>query len=573
MSDLFKSKNNLPIVSIILLIAFISIITMPNSNNNFDKVEQLAIGEKFLQNQDYEQAILTFTALIEIEPRSVEGYLGLAQVYIAQGEIQKAIDILETGLSLTNDSQIDDLLYELKNPFQVLTLSANMYIGDDIEIEYNGGGRNNQVKVVSSNEDVAIVNGDNIQAIGVGVSEITVTSGNQNHQFEINSLAHAFEITSSKNNTIEIGEIIEITFKGGNPKDDVVIIPKDDDIIQFTNNTLTAISQGKTEIEVTRGNEIQTVSVTINAPFVEEDEEDDITIETVSTSKYQSLSVTTQPDAISKSNILNQLIANAQSNPQYTILGTPILSSFYMYRALLSSTEQAIYDSIYSAMLGVNSSVTVSNISSDRLSIILQSIGLDHPELFWVDYGQSYQSSGSGYIININYNPLANNLQANIAQYYDVIAHILANAMTLSTDIEKIKYVHDYLASILNFDVNSDFTYNQTSYGALIFKNTVCTGYAKSFQHIMQLLGIKTTSLIGETKNPGGHLWNLVEIDGAYYNLDVNFDDWSASTYYHKYFNITDTQINSLGGHVRSSLSQQLPSAYSTDASYSTNFT
>ena len=64
---------------------------------------QLDLGNKYLTEQDYEQAKVAYEQAIEIDPMGVEAYAGLADVYIAQGEYENALNTLKTGIELTAD--------------------------------------------------------------------------------------------------------------------------------------------------------------------------------------------------------------------------------------------------------------------------------------------------------------------------------------------------------------------------------------------------------------------------------------------------------------------------------------
>jgi tetratricopeptide (TPR) repeat protein len=77
----------------------------------------LDLGEKYLLELNYEQAIMTFTKLIEIEPKSERAYLGLAEAYLENGEPKKAIVVLKDGLEQLPDSAaIKALLEKLAGP-------------------------------------------------------------------------------------------------------------------------------------------------------------------------------------------------------------------------------------------------------------------------------------------------------------------------------------------------------------------------------------------------------------------------------------------------------------------------
>lgn len=61
--------------------------------------EQYDLGVRYLSEGDYEEAIIAFTAAIEIDPKRADGYIGLADVYVALDDIEKAIEVLEFAIN------------------------------------------------------------------------------------------------------------------------------------------------------------------------------------------------------------------------------------------------------------------------------------------------------------------------------------------------------------------------------------------------------------------------------------------------------------------------------------------
>ena len=77
--------------------------------------EQYDLGQKYLTEGNYEEAILAFTAAIEIDPKNPEAYLGLAYVYIAQDDFDSAEEILTRGYELTQSELLKQKLEELRS--------------------------------------------------------------------------------------------------------------------------------------------------------------------------------------------------------------------------------------------------------------------------------------------------------------------------------------------------------------------------------------------------------------------------------------------------------------------------
>ena len=77
--------------------------------------EQYDLGMRYLNDGSYQEAVIAFTAAIEIDPKRPEAYLGAAEAYIAADDIDAAIAILEKGYAATNDDTLKNRLDEIKS--------------------------------------------------------------------------------------------------------------------------------------------------------------------------------------------------------------------------------------------------------------------------------------------------------------------------------------------------------------------------------------------------------------------------------------------------------------------------
>lgn len=106
--------------------------------------EHYDLGMRYLMEGNYEEAILSFTAAIEIDPKMPEAYVGMADAYIGLGEYDKAIEILQKGMENANNSDlISDKLKELQrqgNLQEGQTVSGNLQLSD-ITYYYEEGGQ------------------------------------------------------------------------------------------------------------------------------------------------------------------------------------------------------------------------------------------------------------------------------------------------------------------------------------------------------------------------------------------------------------------------------------------------
>ena len=92
-----------------------------------------------------------------------------------------------------------------------------------------------------------------------------------------------------------------------------------------------------------------------------------------------------------------------------------------------------------------------------------------------------------------------------------------------------INVVHDYLVESIEYDQTVSQTNIYDIYGALVKKESVCEGYAKSFKYLMDSVEIPCVIVAGEGTNSEGntenHAWNYVELDGKWYAIDCTWDD------------------------------------------------
>ena len=87
---------------------------------------------------------------------------------------------------------------------------------------------------------------------------------------------------------------------------------------------------------------------------------------------------------------------------------------YYIYYSHLSSEAKKIYKQVYANALTYNKTFkTVTKITTNELSDVMESLFNDHPELFYLDtnYSYKYNSKGMCIEITLNYNDTINNIK------------------------------------------------------------------------------------------------------------------------------------------------------------------
>lgn len=227
---------------------------------------------------------------------------------------------------------------------------------------------------------------------------------------------------------------------------------------------------------------------------------------------------------------------------------------YYPYYAMLEPQLQRLYNQIYANAVNFTASFSpVVSASTDQIRNVFEAVFNDHPELFWMDTGYSckYLRSGTCVEISLKYNETLNDIQAAKKAFTEAAEAILAGARAQSSDLEKERYVHDALMQTVDYNMRARMS--QSAFSALVNGESVCAGYARAFQYLLQQLGIPCYYCTGTAGED--HAWNIVKLGKSYYNVDVTWDDTQTPTY--DYFNKTDAAF--AGTHVRNSLSVYLP--------------
>lgn len=103
-----QKKLIIIIVSAILLITTVIVATLLIIGGNLTSRtdELLVFGEKYLIEMNYEQAIIEFDKVLDIDPNNAYAYIGKAEALSALGRKDEALEILEKGYSITDDERI-----------------------------------------------------------------------------------------------------------------------------------------------------------------------------------------------------------------------------------------------------------------------------------------------------------------------------------------------------------------------------------------------------------------------------------------------------------------------------------
>lgn len=175
--------------------------------------------------------------------------------------------------------------------------------------------------------------------------------------------------------------------------------------------------------------------------------------------------------------------------------------------------------------------------STQYFNKILSALVMDHPEL--IQYSSVYMSAieySKGLNVRITYALNQETTKKALQEMKLILDEIKSKTENMS-EIEKVKYVYDYIADNNKYGKKEDLM-SQSAYS--IFnenESPVCAGYARASQIILQYIGINSLLIDGKLVNEL-HEWNFVKINNKYYWYDVTQSD--SDKYAGFLFNNTD---------------------------------
>lgn len=129
---------------------------------------------------------------------------------------------------------------------------------------------------------------------------------------------------------------------------------------------------------------------------------------------------------------------------------------------------------------------------------------------------------------------------------------------------QKAKAAHDLIAKKVQYDdnylTNPENPFHQSAYSVFCDDHSVCAGYTKAFEILMNGAGIDTIAVLSTD-----HAWNMIKINDSWYHMDCTWDDMDGYSGYemiYKCFNRSESVIRSDGTHeIQSMFDGKLPAS------------
>ena len=257
--------------------------------------------------------------------------------------------------------------------------------------------------------------------------------------------------------------------------------------------------------------------------------------------------------------ILTTSVLFAYAEPSEGI--TPAENDAVHYcRTHLAEEDQLLYDALLACALSEDPSEkgaefqVRTNPAGDEFKAAFHrcynALLFDHPELFWLYAGDSsFQYTYRRKLLDEGTYYIAFQLTGSFPER-DAQLEALKNAAdTFLSEIDLDQsapqvalQIHDKLIDLVSYDreaaASEDRDLAHTAYGALVANSrgeanrAVCDGYSYAYEYLLQKAGIRSTVVSGragdDEETAGPHSWNLVELNGQWYEVDATWNDISA---------------------------------------------
>lgn len=184
---------------------------------------------------------------------------------------------------------------------------------------------------------------------------------------------------------------------------------------------------------------------------------------------------------------------------------------------LNSELERQLYNSILNGINLHKPAISIGYVNPDIVNKVIKTVLNDNPEIFWFE-GKWKLKNGCGGCLIVPYYiiddaqilPIKNKIKKCVDSF-----SCLKNKRTY----EKVEYLYDWFLD--NVEYSNEESDGQNIMDALVSKKAVCKGIAKGYQYLLNKQGVFSTLVEGTLDGITKHIWNVVEIDNCFYNVDV----------------------------------------------------
>ena len=218
------------------------------------------------------------------------------------------------------------------------------------------------------------------------------------------------------------------------------------------------------------------------------------------------------------------------------------------YYDQLNKEQQRAYYAIKEGLLNLQESFAVPMLSQKELSDLYFMIRMDCPSIFYsVTFSYKYYGDSTAVEMVPQYLFSKDKIKEHRQAMESRVKKLARQAIDLDEKGKEL-FIHDFIVKNVKYDKLKK-EYSHEIIGALGNGVAVCEGIAKAVKILCDELGIWCIIALSEANPDKGikyrHAWNVIQIGGKYYHLDVTFDNTLSKddTIRYDYYNLSDKQI------------------------------
>ncbi len=234
-----------------------------------------------------------------------------------------------------------------------------------------------------------------------------------------------------------------------------------------------------------------------------------------------------------------------------------MLTDRYYYNHL-SAQEKEIYAVLYKGVTELQKEIYhPSAVSQETVHRIFDAVTHDNPYLYYFNQTHlEFALSEYGIVLRPQYFCTQDQISTYNGRIQECVNQIVCDLDLLKcSELEKEKRVHDYMCKNISYDHDALHTSKvnrivaaHSIIGVFAKQRAVCEGIAKATKLLLNTVDIGCIVVSGKASlfQRSEHAWNIVNINGEAYQLDVTWDMANSKKYgiNYDYFNLTDVAMS-----------------------------
>jgi len=206
--------------------------------------------------------------------------------------------------------------------------------------------------------------------------------------------------------------------------------------------------------------------------------------------------------------------------------------------SLLDNTEKALYTALSEAIDNFAPEIGVTDELTDtQVQKVFAHLYRDRSYTIWWRNGYTMYFDPETHIVSrieLIYCMTQEEAAKRLREIDNALAPFLDSINDTMSDYEVTLKIYENIIRLVDYDTiglerqksktlsASDIDDLRSIYGVFVNKKAVCAGYAMAMQYLLNMVGIECVYVTSDT-----HAWNMINLEGDYYHLDVTWGDGS----------------------------------------------